>query len=257
MINLLSDPSKMPCKGFNIPAMKFCPAAKLVMNLYRKAKKELSKLICSSCYACKGMYLFPNVRDSLQKKAEFVLQSIREDNGDTFVKEMCDQIEKAYFKKGEKKKLKNLNTDLFRVHDSGDLFNPAYIDCWVRIAKRFPTINFWVPTREHVREDQLPHLRKLAALGNVVVRPSALELDEPAPQVEGLDGGTAVYTDEAKAKADGHMICPATIHAHRLGKKGWKALPQKERAKLASCAGNNCTACFLKCSNRPKAYMAH
>ena len=94
----------MPCKGFNIPAMKFCPAAKLVMNLYKKAKKELSKLICSSCYACKGMYLFPNVRDSLQKKAEFVLQSIREDNGDTFVKEMCDQIEKAYFKKGEKEK---------------------------------------------------------------------------------------------------------------------------------------------------------
>ena len=257
MINLLSDPSKMPCKSFNIPALKFCPAAKLIMNLAKKAKESLDKLICSHCYACKGMYLFNNVKTSLQNKADFILKSLREDNGDSFVEEMCEQIEKAYFKKGEKKKLKNCNTDLFRVHDSGDLFSAAYINCWIRIAKRFPTVSFWIPTREHVRQDQLPHLQNLAALPNVVVRPSALRINEPAPVVKGLDSGTAVYNDEAKAKADGHMICPATVHAFRMGKKAWSKLDKKERAKLASCAGNKCQACFLKGCQKPKAYMAH
>ena len=247
----------MPCLSFNIPALKFCPAAKLIMNLAKKAKEKLGDLICSHCYACKGMYLFPNVKNALEAKANFVTESLRKDKGDTFVNEICGQIEKAYFKKGVKKQLKNCNTDLFRVHDSGDLFNAAYIDCWVRIAKRFPTVSFWVPTREHVRPDQLPHLQKLSALPNVVVRPSALKIDEPAPMVEGLDAGTAVYTDEAKAKVDGHMICPATIHAHRMGKKAWAATDKKERAKLSSCAGNNCQACFLKGCQKPKAYMAH
>jgi len=122
--------------------MKFCPAAKLVMNLYKKAKKELSKLICSSCYACKGMYLFPNVRDSLQGKADFLLKSLREDNGDTFVKEMCLQIEKAYFKKGEKKKLKNLDTNLFEFMIRATFLIPLTLIAGFVLPRGFQLLTF-------------------------------------------------------------------------------------------------------------------
>ena len=51
----------------------------------------------------------------------------------------------------EKKKLKNCDTDLFRVHDAGDLFSAKYINCWIRICEALPDIRFWFPTREHVQ----------------------------------------------------------------------------------------------------------
>mgnify|MGYP003645323566 CR=1 FL=1 len=123
-MNLLSTPSKMPCFSFNIPALKFCPAAKLVMNLAKKA--------------------MPNVAEALQNKGNFITKSIREDGGDSFVKEMVEQITRKYYKaSGQKKSLKNCDTDLFRVHDAGDLFSGAYINCWIRICEALPDIRFW------------------------------------------------------------------------------------------------------------------
>ena len=260
-MNLLSNPSKMPCASFNIPALKFCPAAKLVQKIYEQAKDNISKLVCSSCYACKGFYMMPNVAEALQNKGKFITTSIRENDGDAFVAEMCKQIRTKYFdKKGNKKKLKNLNTDLFRVHDSGDLFSAKYIDCWIRIVKEFPSIRFWFPTREYIRKDQRPHLRRLAELPNAIVKPSALEVNEPAPKgrvVRGLDMGTAVYDNPEQAIKDGHDICPATKHIYEMGKAKWKALPKNDRAYLASCAGNNCTECWVKNKAKPTAYLAH
>jgi hypothetical protein len=256
--NLLSTPSKMPCFSFNIPALKFCPAAKIVMNLAKKAKEAMDKIICSSCYACKGFYMMPNVAEALQNKGNFITKSIRENGGDSFVKEMVGQITRKYYKaSGEKKSLKNCNTDLFRVHDAGDLFSAKYINCWIRICEALPDIRFWFPTREYVRPDQMPHLQQLALLPNTSVKPSALRLDEPAPQIKGIDAGTAVYTSEEKALEDNHYICPATIHAFRMGRKEWRKVDKKERATLSSCAGNGCKLCFIKGCKKGIAYMAH
>ena len=86
--NFLSNPSKMPCASLNIPAWRYCPAAKIMMNLAKKAKKALDNVICSSCYALKGFYQMPNVAQALQAKANFITDSIKQDGGDSFVKEM-------------------------------------------------------------------------------------------------------------------------------------------------------------------------
>tara|TARA_R110002020_G_scaffold18015_1_gene63665 strand:- start:2754 stop:3500 length:747 start_codon:yes stop_codon:yes gene_type:complete len=248
----------MPCFSFNIPALKFCPAAQIVLNMARKAKEALGKVICSSCYACKGFYMMPSVAKSLKNKGDFIVRSIRENDGDAFVEEMEKQIRAKYYKPtGEKKTLKNCNTDLFRVHDAGDLFSAKYIDCWIRICKALPDIRFWFPTREHARPDQIPHLQRLSALPNVCVKPSALRFDEKAPVIDGLAAGTSVYNDEKAALEDGHYVCPATVHAHRLGKKAWRQVDKKERAKLSSCAGNRCNLCFIKGCKKGIAYLAH
>ena len=237
-MNLLSNPSKMPCVGFNIPALKYCPAAQILL---RKVKDKLDSLICSRCYACKGFYQFANVKASLQARADFVLSSLRKDNGDTFVKEISEQIQKKYFdKNGKAKKLKNIDTSLFRVHDSGDLFSIKYINAWKRVCENFPQIKVWFPTREWIRERQMDALKALARLPNVVIKPSALYIDEKAPNVEGLDAGTAVYSCAKKAIADGHAVCPATSN--------------KEDH---TCAGNNCDNCFIKDFKKPIAYLAH
>tara|TARA_R110000824_G_C15039242_1_gene660220 strand:- start:14 stop:721 length:708 start_codon:yes stop_codon:yes gene_type:complete len=235
-MNLLSNPSKMPCVGFNIPALKYCPAAQLLL----KVKEKLGDLICSSCYACKGFYTFSNVKASLQARADFVTSSLRKDGGDTFVNEMSAQIAKKYFKDGKAKKLKHINTKLFRVHDSGDLFSVKYINAWKRICENFPQIRFWFPTREWIRESQMDALKGLASLPNVIIKPSALYLDEKAPDVQGLDSGTSVYSCAKKAIADGHSVCPATSNKDDH-----------------TCAGNNCENCFIKNFKKPIAYLAH
>ena len=258
LMNLLSTPSKMPCFSFNIPAWKYCPGAKVFMNMAKKAKEALDNVICSSCYALKGFYMMPNVADALKNKANFITDSIKKDNGDSFVAEMVGQITKKYYKSnGQKKTLKNCDTDLFRVHDAGDLFSAKYINCWIRICEALPDIRFWFPTREHTRVDQMAHLQQLALQPNACLKPSALRLDEPAPQIKGLDAGTSVYTSEEKALEDNHYICPATIHAFRMGKKEWRKVDKKERAKLSSCAGNRCKLCFIKGCKKGIAYMAH
>ena len=98
MINLLSEPSKMPCVGFNLPAMKSCPAARVVLKKYPKDS------ICLKCYALKGFYLFKNVAKALQDRFDFILKSLREDDGDKFVEEISRQLAKKYFdKQGNKK----------------------------------------------------------------------------------------------------------------------------------------------------------
>lgn len=235
MINLLSEPSKMPCVGFNIPALKYCPAAHISL------KEEPEDSICNECYARKGFYLFKNVAKALQDRVDFVLKSLREDNGDKFVEEISKQITKKYFDKhGNKKQLKNIDTSLFRGHDSGDLFSEKYIRLWKRVCKKFPTIRFWFPTREYIRPSQMNALKDLASLDNVCLKPSALKLNEKAPVVNGLDAGTAVYNDREKAEADGHFVCPATIEGN-----------------VATCAGNRCKLCFIKGCKKGIAYLAH
>ena len=102
-----------------------CPRSTLA-----RIKDKAKKFICDSCYACKGFYMFSSVKASLQAKADLITKSLHQDNGGVFVDAMCKQIQRAeIFRQArqQEKKLKKTNTDLFRVHDSGDLFSPCYI----------------------------------------------------------------------------------------------------------------------------------
>lgn len=251
MINLLSKPSKMPCYGFNLPAMKFCPAAIQSINQYGE------KAVCSHCYAMGGTYIFPNVKKSLQNKAKFLLESLRKNKGQAFIQEITKQIKNAYGERRKKLKGKIFNKNLFRVHDSGDLFSPQYIDCWIAICKNFPEITFWFPTREYIRHSQLPKLRELASLENAVVRPSALTIGSPVPVVEGLDNGTSVHKTLQDALDAGLKPCPATIKKNRIGLSEWRKLDKDTQRKFSTCAGMNCTACFNKDCEDKYTYLAH
>jgi hypothetical protein len=88
--------------------------------------------------------------------------------------------------------------EYFRVHDSGDVFNPTYARAWLAVCERLPEVRFWIPTRGYqqrgiaVSESDalLAVLRELATLSNVTVRPSALNFGEYPPVVAGLHAGT-------------------------------------------------------------------
>jgi hypothetical protein len=99
----------------------------------------------------------------------------------------------------------------FRVHDSGDMFNAAYAQCWLEVCKALPETKFWIPTRAwQMPSGPLPlfdpimaTLRAMAALPNVTVRPSALNFGDAAPVATGLHAGST-----SENTTDAHL-CPA------------------------------------------------
>ena len=59
IIGGLSSPSKMPSYSFSIPASKCITGTKL---------RNVKGSVCSKCYAMKGMYRFPVVKNALMKR---------------------------------------------------------------------------------------------------------------------------------------------------------------------------------------------
>jgi len=57
----LSKPSKMPGPAFNLPAQACITGSKLV---------KIPGSVCSGCYALKGRYRFPNVKEALTRRLE-------------------------------------------------------------------------------------------------------------------------------------------------------------------------------------------
>jgi len=74
-----------------------------------------------------------------------------------------------------------LNHGYFRIHDAGDIgWLKGYYEAWCEIAKRFPDVKFWAPTRDWpspviARRLSRPRPR------NFVLRPSSLHYQERAP----------------------------------------------------------------------------
>lgn len=115
--------------------------------------------------------------------------------------------------------IRSMDIEYFRVHDSGDMFNVAYANCWYEVIRQLPEVKFWIPTRSwQVPNGVLPvfdplmtAIRKIAALPNATVRPSALNFADDAPVVTGLHAGAAAaMTDASRAfqcvapSQDGH-----------------------------------------------------
>ena len=206
-IALLSVPSKMPGYSWSLPAHLSCP--------------RQNGNICGDCYAGKGFYRMPAVERAQRARFEWTRDMMKSEVGMTvWADTMIEAIRKT---RGE----------WFRVHDSGDMFNAKYAMCWHAVCKRLPEVRFWIPTRAWqlpggllTVHDPLMHwLRELNKLGNVSVRPSALNFGDPAPAVEGLDAGTTATAAIAgyravkgKARAvKGTKMCPAHEQGNRCG----------------------------------------
>lgn len=178
-VSLLSTPGKMPSQSFSLPADKACP--------YMLTGPGT---VCAHCYAKKGRYVMPPVRNALEKRFEWVNDCMaRGDAGmDEFVSTMVEAITRS---------VKSQTGDrVFRVHDSGDLFAPWYVRAWIRVCESLPYVSFWFPTRSWRAKagPMRDALLALHALPNVTVKPSALFEDVPPPRIPGFGAGTGVTT---------------------------------------------------------------
>jgi hypothetical protein len=194
-VRLLTQTTKMPGPSWSLPAHRACPRA--------------NGTICDSCYAAKGCYRYSSTQNAQNARFIWTAKSMRSLAGrKRWIAAMVDGIRTS-------------GCEYFRVHDSGDLFNVSYAECWYAVCQALPWVRFWIPTRSWqqpesplpVLDPLLSTLRKLAALPNVAVRPSALNFGDAAPVIAGLHAGsTAAMNDGSRARQ-----CPAPEQGGNCG----------------------------------------
>ena len=113
----LSAPGKMPEGSYNLPASMCQTGAKL---------REIPGTPCFGCYAFKGRYNFPNVKDALTRRLESLTHP-------QWIQAMATLV------KGKKH---------FRWHDSGDLQSVQHLINIFEVCKLTPGTSHWLPTRE-------------------------------------------------------------------------------------------------------------
>lgn len=148
----LSNPSKMPCYSYSIPAWKCNTGMKL---------RNVVGSICNKCYALKGRYLYSNVKNALTKRFE----SLSAPDWETKMTFLIQNLESSGF---------------FRWHDSGDLQSLEHLEKIANIAKNLPSVKFWLPTREYSIVSEYISKHK-SFPENLTVRLSALMIEGKPP----------------------------------------------------------------------------
>jgi len=113
----LSKPNKMPGPSINLPASQCITGRKLV---------NVKGSTCSGCYALKGRYRFPNVKEAMARR----LAKLHDPR---WIEAMVTLINKQ---------------PVFRWHDSGDLQSVQHLKNIFEVCKLTPDTRHWLPTRE-------------------------------------------------------------------------------------------------------------
>ena len=163
----LSKPSKMPGFSYNLPATRCITGAKLV---------KIPGSVCSGCYALKGRYRFPNVKDAMQRRLDSI-------NHPLWIKAMATSILET-------------KTGFFRWHDSGDLQSLDHLKKIFEVCNLTPGIQHWLPTREAsiincIQADEVP--------ANLSIRLSAHK----------VDGKAATFWPWTSTVVTSEKTCPA------------------------------------------------
>lgn len=176
----LSKPSKMPCYSYSIPAYACKIGAALA---------KIAGSVCFKCYAMRGNYLYPHVKEALERR----LASI---STPEWVESMAYLINHYSEKTG---------VFFFRWHDSGDLQSMEHLLKIVQICRLTPNVKHWLPTREHnlIRE----YINSYGEFpDNLTVRLSALMIDGKLPEIMNLPVSTVHYKNAPSAEVN---VCPA------------------------------------------------
>jgi hypothetical protein len=171
----LSAPGKMPEGSYNLPARACITGAKL---------RLVPDTPCYKCYAFKGRYNFPNVKDALARRLDSITHP-------QWVEAMAVLI------KGKKH---------FRWHDSGDIQSVDHLKKIFQICDLTPDTQHWLPTQER----QFLPLPGSSIPKNLIIRLSNAKNDT-VPGQAWSHWSTVVTTPRA-----GH-VCPAPKQGNQCG----------------------------------------
>jgi hypothetical protein len=162
--------------------------------------------ICQSCYAEKGNYYYSSKQLGGMLIYQWVRQSLRDNNGEEFVRLMIQainlgQVEGHTYPPLERpRKMGGYPYKrFFRIHDAGDFFSPPYIAAWKRIANAFlpgnryghEPILFWAPSRIWATPWGVKAVNQFnTPIGNLIIRPSAYHTNTDAFHFQERGQGT-------------------------------------------------------------------
>ena len=167
----LSAPGKMPEGSYNLPASA-CQTGQILA--------KVKDTPCSGCYALKGRYRFPNVKDALARRLKSLMHP-------RWTEAMTGLVKKKKH---------------FRWHDSGDIQSVDHLKKIFEVCNNTPKTMHWLPTQE----------RKYLPLGsypkNLVIRLSNAK-NNTAP-------GQA-WTHWSTVVDKGFHSCPASSQGNKCG----------------------------------------
>ena len=171
----LSAPGKMPEGSYNLPAVACQTGAKL---------REIPGTPCWGCYAFRGRYNFPNVKDALARRLDSLTHP-------QWIEAMTVLI------KGKK---------FFRWHDSGDLQGPEHLKKIFQVCKLTPETQHWLPTQERkflpLSTDSIPK--------NLMIRLSNAKNDTKP-------GNAWPFWSTVVTKPRAGHVCPAPEQGNNCG----------------------------------------
>ena len=176
----LGSPSKMPGYSTSLPATACKVGAKLA---------KVAGSVCASCYAMKGHYLFPDVRNGLQRRLDALHDPQWVEGMITLVGHYTDP-----------------NDPYFRIHDSGDMQSVKHILQWVAVARALPWVKMWAPSRE------IAMIKR--ARGKAGKWPPNLVIRISAPMV---GKASTVGGPTSSVDVDGGNQCPAPTQGNQCG----------------------------------------
>ena len=155
-IGTLSNPSKMPSYAWGIP-IEYC-----------KTGMKLAKIegtICNKCYAGKGCYVFPVVKNMYEKR----YKAIEDVDWVDYMSELITQ------------KYKNLDKSrLFhRWFDSGDVQSFGHLMKIFEVCENTPHIKHWLATKEY---ELISQLDVKDVPKNLCLRVSGTKIDGAVPK---------------------------------------------------------------------------
>jgi|TARA_A100001391_G_C5043712_1_gene271597 hypothetical protein len=177
---MLSNVSKMPGKSISLDAFECKTGSKLA---------KIKGSVCFDCYARKGMYRMPNVRNKMVERMAFF-------NAIDFVPRMVEMLNKT-------------RSEYFRWFDSGDTQDVRMALNIIDVIKATPNKKHWIPTKE--RKIWLEALKIEPLPNNAVLRFSATMVDDAPP--EAWKHSSMVIKDAAPV---GHE-CPAPKQGGKCG----------------------------------------
>jgi len=177
----------MPGHGYALPAYR-CRLGSFL--------QQLPKAICFHCYALRGRYLFPNVKEAMERRLRSLTHPRWIEAGTTLIYHSKDRY--------------------FRWHDSGDLQSIEHLRKIVAVCKDLPRVKFWLPTREY---QTVEAYRRTGGRipSNLCIRLSAHLINGKLPLGYGLPVST-VSSHEKKKTPPGTHRCPAARQGNTCGK---------------------------------------
>lgn len=193
----LSNTTKMPGYSTSTPAQACITGSKL-----RKIKGS----VCEKCYAYKGFYCMPTVRNALEKRLAGISEPRWVDAMVVLVNHFCRKH------------------PYFRWHDSGDIQSLKHLEGIARVADALPHIKFWIPTRE--RQFVKRFLASNTCPRNLVIQVSDPLIRKPRrhcsksfPNTSGVAPRMPIKEWEELVDGNRRVChhCPAPLQDHKCG----------------------------------------